>query len=269
MYHGAGLGNQLATYVTARCIALDKGYDFGVLYPERFKAPFLNLDMGKPVIGGVVPVEGQMPSQLPDGIEQYYLEAGDDKRTYDQNLINVPDNTMVHGYMQGEDYFKHRKDEIREWLKVDGVELDLPEDVCVINFRGGEYIHVPSFFLPISYWKQAVENMRKINPKMKFKVVTDDVATAKIFFGTLGIEDVTHEMMMDWLMIHNAHYLILSNSSFAFFPAWTNTKVKMVIGPKYWGNHNANDGTWSLGYNIVGGWHYQNKDGNLEICKPL
>ena len=33
---GFGLGNQLFFYVTARCIAQDKGYQFSVLDPEHF-----------------------------------------------------------------------------------------------------------------------------------------------------------------------------------------------------------------------------------------
>ena len=33
---GFGLGNQLFFYVTTRCIAMDKGYQFSVLDPEHF-----------------------------------------------------------------------------------------------------------------------------------------------------------------------------------------------------------------------------------------
>ena len=53
---GFGLGNQLFFYVTTRCIALDKGYQFSVLDPEHFANNmhsdcglyFMDLDMGLP-----------------------------------------------------------------------------------------------------------------------------------------------------------------------------------------------------------------------------
>ena len=53
---GFGLGNQLFFYVTARCIAQDKGYQFSVLDPEHFANNmhsdcglyFMDLDMGVP-----------------------------------------------------------------------------------------------------------------------------------------------------------------------------------------------------------------------------
>ena len=65
------------------------------------------------------------------------------------------------------------------------------------------------------------------------------------------------------MVIKNAKYLILSNSSFAWFPAWTSEKLKYCIAPKYWGRHNISDGYWSLGYNLTNGWMYQDRKGKL------
>ncbi len=139
---GQGLGNQLACYITTRVIAADKGYQFGIINSQEFKgADFLTVDFGIEV----------------KGITQYYKEKeiihpenGADIRIYDKDLVNVIDNTKIEGYMQDEQYFIHRKDEIREWLKVkpewecyDYAE----ENTCVINFRGGPYAYHPEFFL--------------------------------------------------------------------------------------------------------------------------
>ena len=121
------------------------------------------------------------------------------------------------------------------------------------------------FFLPESYWRNAVANMQKINKNFRFIVITDDVTTAKKFFPKY---DVFHfSISRDYVTIKNARYLILSNSSFAFFPAWLNDDLKFCIAPKYWVEHNTSDGFWSLGYNIVDEWHYQGKDGKLEDGK--
>ena len=62
-------------------------------------------------------------------------------------------------------------------------------------------------------------------------------------------------------MINSAKYLILSNSSFAFFPAWLG-KAEIVIAPKYWARYNKE--YWSMEQNKVKGWKYLDKKGNLN-----
>lgn len=251
IYNGQGLGNQLANIITIRCLALDKGYEFRVAFPERFKGYFFNLYL--PEIKGIeVPVEGEPPTKLPEGIK-YYKEISSD---YDDFILNIPDNHMIHGNLQGEKYFENHKDEIREWLKVESLEM--PDDLCIINFRGGEYRFVPSFFLPKSYWDNAIKNMRKINPYMRFEVHTDDPETARQFFPEYPI---ISNMELNWRSIRYAKYLIISNSSFAWFPTWLNTDVKRMIAPLHWGRHNL--GGWFLEQNKTKSFTYQDKEGNL------
>lgn len=277
IYKGQGLGNQLWCYVTTRVIAKDKGYDFGIKSPENFKCnDFLSLDFGQPVIGGTGS-EGGPPQTLPEGIKYYYREKmishplnGVDIRVFDKNLINVPDRTKIDGVMQDEQYIIHRKDEIREWLKVKK-EYECydysRDDICVINFRGGEYVKIKNVFLPQKYWENAIGHIRKINPNFRFVVITDDVKTAKRFFPNF---EVFHfNIAKDYVIIKNAHYLILSNSSFAWFPAWLNENLKYCIAPKYWSQYNTSDGFWGCSYNITKGWFYLDREGNLndyDIC---
>jgi hypothetical protein len=270
-YKGQGLGNQLACYITTRVIAKDKGYDFGIMHPENFKGSnFFKLDYGTKVIGGHGP-EGGPPYKLPEGIKYYYNEKkithpenGADIRLYDKDLIDILDNTKIDGLMQDEQYILHRKDEIREWLKVkEKYEcFDYAnENTCVINFRGGEYTRHKDFFIDKNYWINAINNMLKINENFRFIVITDDTYTAKKFFPNY---DVFHfSIAKDYVIIKNAKYLILSNSSFAWFPAWLNKDLKFCIAPKYWGRYNTSDGYWSLGQNITNGWMYQDKEGKL------
>jgi len=277
-YKGQGLGNQLACYITTRVIALDKGYNFGIMHKELFKgSDFFDLNYGDKVIGGSGP-EGGPAQELPEGIKYYYTERsivhpenGSDIRLYDKDLVNILDNTKIDGLMQDEQYIIHRKDEIREWLKVKNEYecYDYSNDnTCIINFRGGEYARHKDFFLNKKYWENAVNNMLEINSNFKFVVITDDVYTAKKFFPNYEIFHFS--IAKDYVIIKNAKYLILSNSSFAWFPAWLNENLKFCIAPKYWGRHNISDGYWSLGYNITKGWMYQDKDGNLsnyDECK--
>lgn len=271
IYNGQGLGNQLFCYVTTRAIALDKGYEFGVMNPQKFKClNFLDLDFGKSVIGGSGP-EGGPPIVLPNGITNYYAEKQTPHPSvncviteFDKELVNIPDNTKIDGVMQSEDYFYHRKDEIKQWLKVrnDKDCYDLSnENICVINLRGGEYRGSPDLYLTKNYWDKAIQNMLKINPKFRFVVITDDVRAGKELFPKY---EVYHfDIGKDYSIIKNAHYLILSNSSFAFFPAWTSETVKHIIAPKFWARHNISNGFWSCGYNLYRSWNWMDRDGNL------
>jgi len=240
-HKGSGVGNQLHRYVMTRCLSLDKGMEFGMVNPELFKGDgFMKLDMGKNV----------------ENIEHEYFEKKvlneflDDVRGYDFEGMNmIEDNTVIDGEFQGENYYKHHIDEIREWLSVDPLYLDI--DTCVITFRGGEYVGVSSLFLPQSYWDNAIAMMRETNPDMKFMVVTDDVETAQNFFPDF---DVSHEIGRDWRAIRCAHYLILSNSSFGILPTLLNQNVKKIIAPKFWARHNK--GYWALEQNQYDNWEY-------------
>lgn len=270
--NGEGLGNQLARYVTTRVIAEDNGYIFSTINPSKFKGlDFLDLDFGQKVSTKKDKEESLGIKNFYTEREKLHPENGSDIRFYDENLIKVSDNTEIDGIMQDEQYIIHKKDTIREWLKIkkEFERFDYSnENICVINFRGGEYVRHKELFLTQKYWDDAIIHMKNINPEMKFIVVTDDIKTARKFFPRL---EISHDSIgSDYSIINNAYYLILSNSSFAFFPTWLNEKVKIVIAPKYWARHNISDGYWSSSQNIVKGWMYQDREGmlsNYEKCR--
>ena len=267
IFTGQGLGNQLACIITTKVLALDRGFDFKVVYPERFKGHFFkHLELPE-IKGFEFPVEGQPPTLMPLGFT-YYREKSvrnaqnDDISPYDESLQQIGDNTCLHGLLQGEDYFKHRLNEIREWLEVEPLEMS--DDTCVINFRGGEYVGVQSFFLPQSYWDNAIAEMLKVNPNMRFEVHTDDVHTARQFFPHYYI---IHDVEINWRSIRYAKYLILSNSSFAILPTILNEDKKRVIAPKYFCRFNTSDGFWSIDQNYIEGLEYLDRNGIITTTK--
>jgi hypothetical protein len=197
---------------------------------------------------------------MPDGYK-YYRESMANDGDYDDAIFNIPDNYIIHGNLQGVKYFEKHKEEIKKWLEV--TPMDMPDDLCVINFRGGEYVGVASFFLPKNYWDNAIANMLKINPNMRFEVHTDDDDTARKFFPKFNI---IRNMEMNWKSIRYAKYLILSNSSFALLPAWLGD-AKMIIAPLHFARHN--EGYWFLKQNYIEKFTYQNKNGELLDNKQL
>jgi hypothetical protein len=158
----------------------------------------------------------------------------------------------------------HRKNEIRQWLKITA-DYDLQEfsneNTCILNIRGGEYKGNSELILSKKYWIDAINNMLAINKNLKFYIITDDIKYAKKLLP--HIPSFHFSIGKDYAVISNAHYLILSNSSFAFFPAWLNEKVKYIIAPKYWARHNISDGFWALSFNLYQGWMWQDRSGKL------
>jgi hypothetical protein len=270
IYNGQGLGNQLACYVTTRVVAKDKGFDFGIMNPHKFKClDFMDLDFGLSVTGGSGR-EGGPPDTLPDGIQHYFRERwnilpnGSNVTIDDPNLELIQDNTKIDGIFQSEDRIIHRKEEIRQWLKIkpekDCYDYSDP-NICIINYRGGEYASVTHFHLNGKYWSDAIDRMRQINPNFRFIVITDDVERASKQFPDFEVKHF--DIAKDFTIIKNAHYLILSNSSFPYFATVLSDTVKYILAPKYWGRYNISDGYWACGYNIFRNHNYIDREGNL------
>jgi hypothetical protein len=278
LYNGQGLGNQLWSYVVTRTIALDKGFEFGIMSPDKFKGKsFLDLDFGKEVKGGRGP-EGGPPKSLPESISHYFIEKDTwyekyrcDIRDYDSELLKIKDGTKIEGYFQSEKFINHRKKEIRSWLKVKA-EFDCYEfskdDICILNIRGGEYKWNQELILQKKYWTDAVANMLQINKNLSFVIITDDVKYTQALLPQYP--SYHFDIGKDYSIVKNAKYLILANSSFSFFPAWTSETIKHVIAPKYWARHNISDGFWACAFNLYRGWMWQDNCGRLfsfEECE--
>lgn len=293
---GQGLGNQLFCYITARCIAKERGCAFGTAGQEQLAVNihskkgmyFMDLDLGERIPDSEVPgKEEDMTGQ--DGLSSRLRRSSFRLRRYeekelrfyqntslhdmehgcyvagaDEALHSLPDDTLIYGNMQAESYFARYREEIKEWLKVKE-EYDTHEftrdNLCILNVRGGEYTGNPELYLERRYWMNAMKNMRKIRRDMEFIVVTDDPeAAAKLLPGL----PVYHsDLDRDYVMLKNARYLILSNSSFAFFPAYTSDTLQFAIAPKYWARHNVSDGYWASEQNIYSIFHYQDRSGRL------
>ncbi len=213
-HEGSGLGNQLHRYVGTRVMAEDRGEIHTMVAPELFKgSSFMNLDMGA-------------------GIKfDYQIEYPAGKVV----IENTQGFDILDGEFQGSLYFEHRLKEVDKWLKVE--PLEMPDDLCVIGFRGGEYVGVPELFLPESYWEAAIHQMRLKHPNMRFEVHTDDVETAKQFFPY----PVIHDIGLNWRSVRYAKHLIIANSSFYILPALLGD-AEEIIAPKWWAGHNK--GFW-------------------------
>ena len=265
--HGQGMGNQLFAYVTTRVLALRLGYDFGIkglqsagdsrVNKKGFY--FMNLDYGK---------------EVPDDLTRYdeYRHAIEtdtwlrtDIRLTDKGLLSIPDNHIIYGNFQSEDYFYPEIDMVKEWLKV-RVMYEHNEtngkNICVLNFRGGDMIGNAGAFVPASYWHNAMQHMSEYNPDMEYCIVTDDVQTANRMLPDIPAYHV--DVAWDYVAVKNARNVICTTSTFSCFPLWTSENLEMCIAPKYWFHHNLSQGWWSLGCSIYSyPTYYMDRDGKL------
>lgn len=281
MYPGQGLGNQLWVYAVCRTLALDRGAEFSILGFDRFKGSrIMNLDPGTDVIHK----KHKGPNSiLPVGFETYYHEKqmvhpdnGDPITRLDRAVLELPPRTKIDGTFQSERYIAHRREEITEWFTVlpeRRVELD--PDLCLISFRGGEYRSNSRTLLPKSYYQNAMNRVRMANPKAAFLCVTDDPGLAKSWLPDVRV--VSHRRLRirrmpshwvsrsalgkDFALLQAANYLILSNSSFSWWAAWTNRNARLVLAPKYWARFNTSDGYWSQGDSLTEGWTWLDREG--------
>jgi len=272
-FYGQGLGNQLFCYVVSKSLAFDKKMDHVTFGNEFFGSPkwnssglyFMSLKQNKNFTSKsdfTKIIEKEKRLYMPHS--NHDKNIGCDIRGFDQNIMDCRENSLILGNLQSEKYFYHNKRKIKKWLEIksefDSYEFS-DDNICIINFRGTEYFGNSELFLNKSYWQNAISKMRKINSKMKLVVITEDVFLAKSFFKDF---DCFHfDIAKDYVSIKNAKYLILSNSSFAFFPVFTSSINEYLIAPKYWSRHNVSNGYWGSFQNIYKGWNYLDKEGKI------
>jgi hypothetical protein len=285
-YNTQGLGNQLWCYVVTCVLAIDKGFDFGIMSPEKFRGiELMDLDYGLPVEGVK---SDTWSTALPNGITSYYREQlirnqyGIDVSPMDTELLKISDNTKIDGNFQSLRYIQHRRNEIIAWLKIKNNIMRYSSDnITVIHLRGGDYVGSPAdSLLPKSYYLNAMSYMKSIEPEMKFYVVTDDLPLANTYFkgiaemvgstitGLLDPHRASHHggghVGVDYSILNNAKNIIAGNSTFSFWAAWTNLNLKNIIAPKYWFTFNNPNDFWSTNDMKVDGWKYLDRNGGIE-----
>lgn len=280
-------------YATCRLVAEKLGYEWGInsspthdYYNGQDQMYFMDVDFGKEAkvngknTRGLNTYVGITNEYYDSPKEHNYMGDGCVINMYDEGVFNIKDNTMVHLISQSEDYLIDRKENILNWFKIkeeymfdylnklNSLNISLDENTCVINFRGGEYLCVANLIPTQKYWQDSIKKMLSINPNMKFIIITDDVHNAGRFIGNYPCYHF--DVGMDFWVVNQALYSIISASTFSWWASWLNTKAKLIIAPKYWARHNVSNGYWSIGDSYTRNFSYMNKNGelqNFETCK--
>jgi len=263
LYKGQGLGNQLWCYSACRSIADELNMPFMILGSENFKAAhFLDICFH---------TKDHLVSNEDYGFHIFHEQRFYDKEIeyvasgYDKLVEKLTLNTQIEGLFQSEKYFYSNINRIKNYIQIKKEYIDLvniPDDTCVLNIRGGEYKRHKRFNLPKSYWVAAIKNMRDYYGINRFLIVTDDHKYASALFPDINI--VQEGIAESYISLHNASYLIVSNSTFSYFPIKTKSVNPVVIAPKYFARFNDEHNRWASPANIYSQWLWQDRAGNLQ-----
>lgn len=272
------IGNHCFSLLTLKSVAKKLGYECGVnpipshdYHNGMNQMYFMDIDFGK----------------TPENIQHEYHETWTNYNNvnickFEPRIYDILDNTILLGHngakggvYQSESYFLDYRKDALEWFKIKDNYIQeyteklkslgyiLDENLCIINFRGGEYKTVNNLICRKEYWKDSINYMLFIKPNMKFLVISDDPDCAKQFIP-FNIQCIHVDIGFDYFCVNKCKYLILSNSSFGAFAGYLNDNAKLIIAPKYWSQHNTSFGYWGVGDQYYTTFQYMNREGELE-----
>ena len=255
---GQGLGNQLWNYAALRSIAQYKGYTFKVVNYENFKGKnFIKIKKSNSKKN----IQRNKYTQFKEKCF-YDNDLSCFVYGYDKEVLNVQKNTFLDGVFQSEKYLMPNINVINDFFEINLKNFNPNFDyqkTCILNIRGGEYKMHKELILPKAYWLNGIKNMQEKFSDLEFKIVTDDINYASKLLPHLEI--LKGNIKNDFINLYFSKYLILSNSSFAYFPTKLGIKPNYVIAPINWSRFDNKYNRWVSHANFYSEWNWQNKEG--------
>jgi len=260
---GQGLGNQLWLFAVAKSLSEKLNQNLFIEDFNKFKGKdFLVLDY-KPVQNENINRNRTTFKLFSERI-YYDYELNYIVSSFDENILKISGNTILEGIFQSEKYFFGDINKLKRYIKPNKSTLEankIDQDICILNIRGGEYKKHKNFTLTKNYWANAIQNFKKIYKVYKFAIVTDDFKYSKFMFPELDI--IHSDISKCYSTIYNCKHIIVSNSSFSYFPCKTGIK-KNVLAPMYWARPIKNKGRWISPGNIYQDWNWQDNKGSIH-----
>lgn len=274
--NGQGVGNQLWSYISLKLIfkkrnenIFFKGYDFfkiKVLYPGiDFKSEFIDDFCADYIIYEKIEYAKNFDFPVSEDLFKSFYELN-------KNDLKVE----LKGLFQKESYL----DGLNELSFLHDEYSSLPvfdREICIIHVRGGDYLSIPAS-LTLNYYNYAIKLMREKFKVTNFKILTNDLKYARKLFPDFEIigsgasfeiieeSNASHHIggsiKEDFEILYRASNVILSNSTFAYWPVKISAHSKNIIAPMYWFAYNLSIGWWSPSDSIVESWVYVNHKKN-------
>ena len=170
------------------------------------------------------------------------------------NVEKIKKNKIVYvlGYFQSELFF-NKKDILKKFnLNFDrGIDQSLKKKILQSNsvsvhIRRGDYLSKKIFekdiTLPINYYKNSIDYIKKKIPNPNFFIFSDDIMWVKNVFKKelpfIYIVDNSkykNSPKIDFFLMSICKHNIIANSTYSWWAAWLNkNKSKIIIAPKDW-----------------------------------
>ena len=175
-----------------------------------------------------------------------------DEYNPEDNLLNFEDkNVLYNGYFQSLFFFKDFESEVKELFrikkkyknqfKVKYKECFENNKTVVIHVRRTDFVNFGNdelggkdLSLPISYFQKCIDELEMI-PDLKFYLISDDEEFVKQSFQfKKSFTFERNSEIIDFQLLLNADYLVISNSTFAWWATYLNAKKTKVYAPMYW-----------------------------------
>lgn len=155
-------------------------------------------------------------------------------------IPNYKDVDLV-GYFQGEKYFKHCENEIRELFEPsDAIKKRIKKEygkilegnTCAIHIRRGDYLQLGKYHTNISMWyyKNAVDKIKADH----YLVFSDDIEWCKEKIHGAKVTHInTGDDIYDFFIMAECKNFIIANSSFSWWASYLSKHPqKRIIAPR-------------------------------------
>jgi len=253
----AQLGNQMFQYAAGLALAKRLGTGLTVYGKTNLLGQAFGLGLGKfqsrllyhltPSISnalGFTPYSPRYEHYRDDVVGEVFDETWWDIRSR---------HVLLRGWFQSELYFREAMREIRDAFQPNQqillnarntlAQISIDSNrLCGIHLRFGDYYTsdmglahpILGWVLPPSYYKSAVD----VLPRGLTHVVTSDMpdrAEALLSWLPNKVIMRNNSPLIDMLVLTQCRYIVISNSTFAWWAAWLGqSKDRVVLCPRYW-----------------------------------
>lgn len=225
-------GNQLFEYATCRSIAERNGYHFkigNINHDTQFNRLLLPYQSNY--------INNNISNVLYS--EKLTQDMYNNNDILSNEFYNIKDNTLLFGFFQREEFFDYNYKNVKKWFDVSNIIdmvsynklYDKYKDYCIIHLRGTDFLNIDYYINDIdNYYKKSINRIKELDIDIKFVVVTDDYNYAKKNFNNYDIIS-SDDYLIDFYLMNNSKYLILSNSTFSWWGAYLNDVSYKILYP--------------------------------------
>ncbi len=160
------------------------------------------------------------------------------------SINRIPNYSLVSGYFQSSALFEQNREFIRSLFKISPCQILKKSNDCTVHIRRGDYLNTvfseidSHAYIPADwFYRQIYYIIYKYSYFNKVIVVGDDPDYLREFCAceNFNLASFHEGAMSDFVQLMTSKFLIISNSSFAWWAAFLNVHEQaVIIAPKYW-----------------------------------